>query len=94
MQYTAVSFAQELVRLFRWGLWSDVSEGRAIGFFPALTSLADHTPDVILDRLLYPTCRALTRAAFWIRALFHQGRINVYLLYSALTLCLLLIWMI
>jgi hydrogenase-4 component B len=94
MQYTAASFAEQLVRLFRWGLWSDISEGRAIGFFPAVARFADHTPDVVLDRLLYPTCRALTRVAFWTRALFHQGRINVYLLYCALTLCLLLIWII
>ena len=94
MQYTAASFAEQLVRLFRWGLWSDISEGRAIGFFPPVARFADHTPDVVLDRLLYPTCRALTRAAFWTRAFFHQGRINVYLLYCALTLCLLLIWII
>ncbi|MBU1649006.1 MAG: hydrogenase [Proteobacteria bacterium] len=93
MQYTAASFAEQLVRLFRWGLWSSVSEGRAIGFFPTLTHFTDHTPDLILDRLIYPTCRTLTRAAFWIRALFHQGRMHVYLLYCALTLCLLLIWL-
>jgi hydrogenase-4 component B len=93
MQYTAASFAEQLVYLFRWGLRSNISEGRAIGFFPALTSFTDHTPDIILDRLLYPTCRALTRAAFKVRSFFHQGLLNVYLLYSALTLCLLLIWL-
>lgn len=93
MQYTAVSFAGQLVHLFRWGLKTDVVEGRAIGFFPALTSFADHTPDVILDRLLYPACRALTWAAFRIRSFFHQGLLNVYLLYSALTICLLLFWL-
>jgi len=94
MQYTAASFAEQLVRLFRWGLWTDISAGRVIGFFPGLSRFADHTPDVILDRLLYPTFRALTRAAFLVRSFFHQGRINVYLLYCALTLCLLLIWII
>lgn len=93
MQYTAASFAEQLVYLFRWGLRSNISEGRAIGFLPALTSFTDHTPDIILDRLLYPTCRALTRAAFKVRSFFHQGLLNVYLLYSALTLCLLLIWL-
>jgi hydrogenase-4 component B len=94
MQYTAASFAEQLVHLFRWGLWSDISAGRTIGFFPALARFADHTPDVVLDRLLYPTFRALTRAAFLVRSFFHQGRINIYLLYCALTLCLLLIWLI
>ncbi len=94
MQYSAASFAEQLVHLFRWGLWSDISAGRAIGFFPVLSRFADHTPDVILDRLLYPACRALTTATFWVRGFVHQGRINVYLLYCALTLCLLLIWLI
>lgn len=93
MQYTAVSFAELLVSLFHWGLWSDVAGGRAIGFFPAAASLAAHTPDLILDRLIHPLCRALSRAAFATRAFLHQGWIGVYLLYSALTLCLLLLWL-
>lgn len=94
MQYTAVSFAEQLVNLFRWGLRSDVSDGRAIGLFPSVAHFAIHTPDVFLDRLIYPTCNALVRAAFVVRSFFHQGWLNVYLLYSAITLCLLLIWII
>lgn len=94
MQYTAVSFAEQLVRLFRWGLWTDIASGRVIGFFPALSRFADHTPDVVLDRLLYPICRLLAQAAFLIRSLFQHGRLNVYLFYCALTLYLLLIWLI
>lgn len=93
MQYTAVSFAEMLVSLFRWGLWSDIAGGRAIGFSPAATSLVTHTPDLILDRLVHPVCRALSRAAFAVRSFLHQGWIGVYLLYSALTLCLLLLWL-
>ena len=93
MQYTAVSFAEMLVSLFHWGLWSDIAGGRAIGFFPAAASLAAHTPDLILDRLIHPVCRSLSRAAFGVRAFLHQGWIGIYLLYSALTLCLLLLWL-
>jgi hydrogenase-4 component B len=93
MQYTAVSFAEMLVGLFRWGLWSDINGGRAIGFFPAAASLVAHTPDLILDRLIHPLCRALSRAAFATRAFLHQGWIGIYLLYSAVTLCLLLLWL-
>ncbi|MFQ6759559.1 MAG: hypothetical protein D9V46_01110 [Deltaproteobacteria bacterium] len=93
MQYTAVSFAEMLVSLFRWGLRSDIAGGRAIGFSPAATSLVTHTPDLILDRLIHPVCRALSRAAFAVRSFLHQGWIGVYLLYSALTLCLLLLWL-
>jgi hydrogenase-4 component B len=93
MQYTAVSFAEMLVSLFRWGLWSDIIGGRAIGFFPAAATLAAHTPDLVLDRLIHPVCRALSRSAFAVRAFLHQGWIGIYLLYSALTLCLLLLWL-
>ena len=93
MQYTAVSFAEMLVSLFRWGLWSDIVGGRAIGFFPAVASLAAHTPDLILDRLIHPVCRGLSRTAFAVRAFLHQGWIGIYLLYTALTLCLLLLWL-
>ena len=93
MQYTAASFAEMLVTLFRWGLWSDIAGGRAIGFFPAAASFVAHTPDLILDRLLHPLCRALSRAAFAVRSFLHQGWIGVYLLYTALTLCLLLLWL-
>ena len=93
MQYTAVSFAEMLVGLFRWGLWSEVHGGRAIGFFPAVASLAAHTPDLILDRLIHPVCRVFSQTAFAVRAFLHQGWIGIYLLYSALTLCLLLLWL-
>jgi len=93
MQYTAVSFAEMLTGLFRWGLWSNIVGGRAIGFFPAVSSLVAHTPDLILDRLIHPLCRVLSSAAFVTRAFLHQGWIGIYLLYSALTLCLLLLWL-
>lgn len=92
MQYTATSFAGQLTRLFRWGVWSDVTGGRAIGFFPAPARFADHTPDPVLDRLLHPFFRAASRLASQVRAFVHRGWIGVYLLYSALTLCLLLFW--
>jgi hydrogenase-4 component B len=93
MQYTAVSFAEMLVDLFAWGLWSDITGGRAIGFFPGMAKFAAHTPDLILDRLLQPLCRILAKVSYAVRALVHQGRIGIYLLYSALTLCLLLWWL-
>lgn len=92
MQYTATSYAEQLVFLFRWGLRSKIAPGRAIGLFPDRSFFAAHTPDVVLDRLLLPACRALTRTAFHVRAFFHQGWLNVYLLYSALTLIALLVW--
>lgn len=93
MQYTAAAVAELLLRLFRWGLRSDIDGGRAIGFFPAATRLAIHTPDVVLDRLLYPAFRHLAGAALWLRALIHRGWVGAYILYVAITLCLLLFWL-
>jgi hydrogenase-4 component B len=93
MQYSAVSFAEVLVKLFDWGLWSEIGSGRAIGFFPGVARLVVHTPDLILDRLLLPFCRLLARTSFTVRAFVHQGQIGIYLLYSALALCLLLWWL-
>jgi hydrogenase-4 component B len=92
MQYTATSFVEQLTRLFRWGLWGEVSGGRAIGFFPLPSRFADHTPDPVLDRLLHPSFRTAGRLAARLRAFFHRGWLGVYLLYSALTICLLLFW--
>jgi hydrogenase-4 component B len=94
MQYTAASFAEQLVRLFRWGLWTDISAGRMMVFFPARSHFSAHTPDVVLDRLLYPLCRIQAQTAFLFRSFFQHGRLNVYLLYVAITLCALLIWLI
>jgi hydrogenase-4 component B len=93
MQYTALSFAEMLVSLFHWGVWSDISGGRSIGFFPGVARLAAHTPDLILDRLIHPLCQALSRISLAIRAFLHQGWIGIYLLYSAVTLFLLLLWL-
>ena len=90
MQYTATSFAEMLTGIFHWGLWTEIKGEAPFGFFPALARLADHTPDVVLDRLLYPTCRGLSLAAFRTRAFLQHGVLGVYLLYVALTLCLLL----
>ncbi len=90
MQYTAASFAEMLTGLFSWGLWMDIKGEQPFGFFPALARLADHTPDVVLDRLLYPSCRGLSRLAFTLRAFLQHGVLGVYLLYVALTLFFLL----
>ena len=90
MQYTATSFAEMLTGLFSWGLWPEIKGEHPFGFFPALARLADHTPDVVLDRLLHPACRGLSRLAFAMRSFLQHGVLGVYLLYVALTLFFLL----
>jgi hydrogenase-4 component B len=94
MQYSASSFTEMLVSVFHWGLRSDISGGRAFGFFPGVARFASQTPDLILDRLINPLSRSLSRTSFAVRGFLHQGLIGIYLLYSGLTLCLLLLWVV
>ncbi|PIP43322.1 MAG: hydrogenase [Deltaproteobacteria bacterium CG23_combo_of_CG06-09_8_20_14_all_60_8] len=90
MQYTAASFAEMLTGLFHWGLWTDIEKGEVRGFFPERSHGADHTPDVILDRMIYPGCHALAWVAFKTRSFLQHGVLGIYLLYSALTTIVLL----
>ncbi|MDT8440264.1 MAG: proton-conducting transporter membrane subunit [Desulfuromonadales bacterium] len=90
MQYTACSFADGLVRLFQFSLWSERQGGQVAGLFPATTSFARHTPDAVLDRLLRPLFLQIARLLRRIRALVQNGVIAIYLLYVALTVMALL----
>lgn len=90
MQYTATSFAQMLTGIWAWGLRTETKGSQPLGFFPGPAQWSDHTPDVVLDRLLYPLCRTGAQAAFKVRSFLQHGIIGVYLLYIALTLALLL----
>jgi hydrogenase-4 component B len=90
MQYTASSFAEMLTGLFNWGVWTEIKGEPPFGFFPGLARFADHTPDVVLDRLLYPAFRGISALAFKVRAFLQYGILGVYLLYVVLTLLLLL----
>ena len=90
MQYTAASFAEMLSGLFGWGLWTEIKGEPPFGFFPGLARVVDHTPDVVLDRLLYPACRGVSRLAFTVRSFLQHGVIGGYLLYVAMTLFFLL----
>jgi hydrogenase-4 component B len=91
MQYTASSFADTLVNLFRFGLWTQKHGGQTRGLFPKPAKFASHTPDTVLDRLLLPLLTALTVAATWLRTWLQNGVTSLYLLYVVLTLIALLI---
>jgi hydrogenase-4 component B len=90
MQYSAASFAEMLTGLFRWGLRPERHGGEVSGLFPAPAAFETHTPDTVLDRLLYPLFRSLARGCTRLRARVQHGITGFYLLYVALTLCLLL----
>jgi len=91
MQYTASSFAQPLTRFFSVFLRGHTVVTRPADYFPASASLATHTDDVCRERLYSPIFRGIARVLSRLRWLQH-GRVQIYVLYIALTLLALLLW--
>lgn len=91
MQYTSSSFARPLVHLFRMFLGTRTDEVRPAGLFPSQASLHTETPELVTERLYRPAFTAIGRAAASLRW-FQQGRIQLYVLYIALALLVLLVW--
>lgn len=90
MQYTASSFADSLVRLFNFGLWSERHGGRVEKLFPVQSEFVSHTPDAVLDRLLSPLFLTIGQLFRRARAAVQNGVLAIYLLYVALTVMTLL----
>lgn len=92
MQYTASSFEQPFTDLFRVLLGRRTTLAEPQGLFPRAASLRCDTPDRFRECLFQP----LFTGGLWIlsrlRWLQH-GRIQLYILYIALTLLILLVWM-
>jgi formate hydrogenlyase subunit 3/multisubunit Na+/H+ antiporter MnhD subunit len=91
MQYTASSFAQPIVRMFRFLRMSRREFTRPAGLLPSGAGFATHTPDVFKENLWRPAFAAVGSLLSRVRGIQH-GRIQVYVLYVALTLLALLLW--
>ena len=92
IQYTASSFAQMLVDLFRWAVLPDEHRPRLGGLFPgAGQRFETHAPDPVLDRLLLPGLSRV-RTLLGLARVIQAGRIQTYLLYIVVTLVLLPSW--
>jgi hydrogenase-4 component B len=91
MQYSASSFAQPLTDLFRPLLQTRRKLAAPEGLFPRAASLTTETPDVCSDRVYEPAFAGIERALAAFRWLQH-GRVQLYVLYIALTLLVLLVW--
>ena len=90
MQYTASSFGDFLVQLFNFGLGSERHGGKVSGLFPPNTCFSSHTPDAVLDRMLYPLFRGNAWLCRYLRARIQNGETAFYLLYVVLTIIALL----
>jgi hydrogenase-4 component B len=92
MQYTASSFTQPLTELFHPVVGTYDTERPIIkDYFPPDVSLATETPDLTREYGYRPLFLAFRWVAQRLRFL-QQGRVQVYVLYIALAIFLLLIW--
>ncbi|MGA2229336.1 MAG: proton-conducting transporter membrane subunit [Tepidisphaeraceae bacterium] len=90
IQYTASSFADTLVGLFRWLLRPTFHRSLPTGVFANETKYESHVPDVVLDGWLHPLWGRVKVRLASARAL-QQGRLQWYLLYILLALFVLLL---
>jgi hydrogenase-4 component B len=91
MAYTASSFAEILVGLHAWLLRSRSTSPVSRDLFAPARSFHSRVGEPVLEAALSPIWAGLRRALIPLRAL-QQGRIQQYLVYVLLTLCLLLAW--
>jgi hypothetical protein len=91
MQYTASSFAQPLTTMFGFLLRTRRRFEAPVGFFPAHSALHTETDDLFQQNLFRPALRGIERLLVWLHWL-QQGRVQLYILYVAVTLLVLLVW--
>jgi len=89
MAYTASSFAQILTRLFHWVLQPRLEDAVSQQLFPPPRSFHTAVPEQVMDGVLTPLWARFRRTLTPLRAVQH-GRIQQYLMYVLLTLCVLL----
>ncbi|MHB0960912.1 MAG: proton-conducting transporter transmembrane domain-containing protein [Pirellulaceae bacterium] len=90
-QYTGSSFVGPLVNLFRIFLRARHDLAAPEGFFPQRARYESQVGDVFHDYLYQPAFLGVAWSASKLRWL-QQGRIQLYVLYIALTVLVLLIW--
>ena len=91
MQYTASSYAQPITTMFGFFLQTHRKIHAPRGLFPVKASLHTHTDDVFLRGLFLPIFRGIERILLPLHWL-QQGRVQIYILYVAVTILALLIW--
>jgi formate hydrogenlyase subunit 3/multisubunit Na+/H+ antiporter MnhD subunit len=91
MQYTASSFAQPIVGMFGFLRLSRRRFVRPAGLLPSGSEFATRTPDMFKENLWRPAFAGVGDLLSRVRRLQH-GRIQIYVLYVALTLLALLLW--
>ncbi len=91
MQYSGSSFVDPVLILFQCVFRSRRKISSPEGLFPQEASLSTDTPDRILEQGYGPLFAMVIRLAGWLRYL-QQGRNQLYILYIAVTILVLLVW--
>ena len=91
MQYTASSFAEPLLRVFQFFLRAKSDGTAPSGIFPQTAALRTKLCDIANDRIAVPLFQSIGWLAQKGRWLQH-GRVQLYVLYIAVMLLVLLIW--
>lgn len=90
MQYTASSFAQPITAMFRLVLGLRTHDRPPSGLFPAKASFESHARDTANEYLFRPTFQFVDRTMARLRWV-QEGHVQVYVLYVAVTLLILLL---
>ena len=91
MQYTAASFASPVLEPFGQAIPRVIHREGPAGYFPSGASYEEHPGDVAGERFLLPATRRTLDLLSRLKAL-QQGRLQLYLVYIAVTLVALLVW--
>jgi hydrogenase-4 component B len=89
MQYTSSSFARGIVGMFAWLLRPPAEPRRLEGYYPGHAELRGEVREAVLDRVLMPAFRRLSRVSAWFHR-FQQGLTQQYVLYILVALVALL----
>ncbi|MGD9873968.1 MAG: proton-conducting transporter membrane subunit [Kiritimatiellia bacterium] len=91
MQYTASSYADPVVRLFKLFLQTRKKFVSPDGLFPEKSSFSSATPDFYRERVYHPVFNAIEKSLTRLQWMQH-GRLNLYILCIMVTLVVLLVW--
>lgn len=91
MQYTAYSFAQPITNLFKRLLNLRTHSSLPVGLFPRKATFETHAGDTANEYLFRPSFRFVDSAMAKLRWI-QEGRVQVYVLYVAIMLLILLLF--
>ena len=91
MQYTASSFAQPVLDVFPLARGTRYRQVQPAGVLPAPVSFSTETKDLFRNRFYEPFFKRTAEVLSWFRRAQH-GRVQLYVLYLALALIVLLVF--